>query len=173
MSTATVVSHSLSATDVLREQGKMIHRVLHLNVEGLTQADSLIQPQPAGNCLNWNVGHLVCVNEQLLALLGQPHVLGEAALQRYRRGSAPLSDPAEALPLLDLMKAWDEGWSRIDAGLAALTPERMMEPAPHSPRNNTEETVGSLASLILFHQAAHTGQTSLLRRIAGKPGAIR
>jgi hypothetical protein len=173
MSTATVTPADIGVLDVLREQGKVIVRVLHLNVEGLTQDDSLIQPQPGGNCLNWNVGHLVWVNEQLLAILGQPPVLGEAALERYRRGSEPLRNPAEAMPLEKLMKAWDEQWPRIDAGLAALTPERMAEPAPFSPRKNPDETVGTLLSIDLFHQAAHTGQTSLLRRLAGKDGAIK
>ncbi|HEX4064932.1 MAG TPA: DinB family protein [Acidobacteriaceae bacterium] len=172
MATATTEAIA-SATDVLRLQGQVIHRILRMNTEGLAQEDSLIQPQPAGNCLNWNVGHLVWSNEQILSVLQQAPVLGEEALERYARGSKPLCDPAEAFPLDQLLSAWDASWARIDRALAHLAPERLAEPAPFSPRKNPDETVGSLLSIVFFHQASHTGQTALLRTMAGKPGAIR
>jgi len=173
MSSATTKDAIPSATDVLRMQGQVIRRILRLNTDRLSQLESLVQPRPAGNCLNWNVGHLLWTNEQLLALLEQPPVLGEKALERYARGSKPLCNAPEAMPLEAMLKAWDESWTRIDAALAHWTPERLAPPAPFSPRNNPDETVGSLLAIILFHQASHTGQTSLLRRLAGKPGAIR
>jgi hypothetical protein len=173
MSTATVTSAPVAALDVLREQMRAIHHVLRLNADGISQEDSLLQPQPGGNCFNWNVGHLVLTNELTLKLLGQPPVLGEEALQRYARGSARLRRADEAMPLEKLLAAWDEGCAGIGQGLAKLNPERLAEPAPFSPRNNPDETVGTLLSILMFHQAAHTGQTSLLRCMAGKPGAIR
>ncbi len=70
------------------------------------------------------------------------------------------------------MTAWDEATRRIDAGLAGLAPEALDQPAPHSPGNNPNETVRSLLSVTFFHQAYHAGQTGILRRIAGKEGAI-
>ncbi len=157
---------------VLRQQTQMIHRVLHVNVDGLTQEDSLVQPQPAGNCINWVIGHLLCTWNAALGLLGQQPVLA-GHLQRYERGSAALRNPAEALPLSELLSAWDEACARIDAGLSAFPAGRLDAPAPFSPRNDPNETMRSLLTLILFHQAYHTGQTALLRRIAGKEGAIK
>lgn len=38
---------------------------------------------------------------------------------------------------------------------------------------NPEETVSSLLTVVLFHRGYHAGQTGILRRIAGKAGAIR
>ncbi len=157
---------------VLREQVRIIHRVLHRNVDDLTQEDSLVQPQPAGNCLNWVVGHLLSTWNATLGVLGQEPVLPDR-LQRYQRGSETLRDPAEALPLNHLLAAWDDACARADAGLAAFPAERLDEPAPFSPRKDPNETMRSLLTLLIFHQAYHTGQASLLRRIAGKPGAIR
>jgi uncharacterized damage-inducible protein DinB len=61
---------------------------------------------------------------------------------------------------------------RIDVGLADLTSEALDAPAPASPNNDPDETVRSLLALVSFHQAYHAGQTGLLRRIAGKDGAI-
>jgi len=42
-----------------------------------------------------------------------------------------------------------------------------------SPTGNPNETVRTLLTTIMFHQAYHAGQTAVLRRIAGKEGAIR
>jgi hypothetical protein len=61
----------------------------------------------------------------------------------------------------------------VDAGLAAIDPETFDDPVPESPTGNPDETVRSLMSTVMFHQAYHAGQTAVLRRIAGKEGAIR
>jgi uncharacterized damage-inducible protein DinB len=173
MATATVTNSTAAVMEVLRGQGAAIRGVLHRNVSGLTHAESLQSPQPGGNCLNWVIGHLECANEQMLGLLGESPVLGEATFARYQRGSAELHDPAEAMPLDKLMSAWDEQWARIDRGMAAMTPEKFDTPAPFSPRNKADETVGSLLAVLVFHQAYHVGQTALLRRVAGHEGAIK
>ena len=39
-------------------------------VDGLSHADSLLQPQPGGNCLNWVMGHLVVNLADILQFLG-------------------------------------------------------------------------------------------------------
>ena len=169
----TAVSGTLSEVEVFRHQARMIHGVVRTNVDGVTQEESLIQPQPEGNCLNWVVGHLVCIYGKALPLLGQEPVMEESALKRYDRGAPPLSDPANALEIRDLMTAWDETTRRVDTGLTGLTSEVLDRPAPHSPSGNPNETVRTLLTTIFFHQAYHAGQTGVLRRIAGKEGAIR
>jgi uncharacterized damage-inducible protein DinB len=151
----------------------MAHGVVRLNAEGVTQSESMIQPQPGGNCLNWVVGHLLAIYHHVLPLLRQEPVLAPASLKRYDRGSPPIRDAADALELFELMAAWDECARRIDAGLAAVPPESLGAPAPFSPTNDPKETVGSLLSTVVFHQAYHAGQTGVLRRIVGKEGAIR
>jgi uncharacterized damage-inducible protein DinB len=174
MTTGAATPASAIEIEVLREQARVIHYVLRLNVDGLTQEDSLIQPQPGGNCLNWVVGHLVrTYSEILLPLLGQEPVFGKDVLKRYGRDSGELREASEALPLEELLAGWDETTDRVVAGLAAMTPEALDKPAPFSPRNNPDETVRSLLTILMFHQAYHCGQTGLLRRMAGKEGAMR
>ena len=158
---------------MLRHQAGMVHQVVRLNLDGVTQSESLIQPQPAGNCLNWVVGHLLAVYHQALPLIGQEGVIETSVIQRYNRGSAPMLDGAEALDISELMAAWDECSRRVDAGLASLSDETLAMPAPMSPTNNPHETIGSLLSTVSWHQAYHAGQTGVLRRIAGKAGAIK
>jgi DinB superfamily len=173
MATATATHAEVGEVRVLREQVKAINGVLRANAEGLTEADGLVQPQPGGNCLNWVVGHLLETWEMVLPLVGQGPVLGREGLTRYKRGSEELHEAGEALPLEDLLAACEEAAKRMDAGLASLTEERLDEVAPFSPRKKADETVRSLLSLVMFHQAYHVGQTGLLRRMAGKEGKIK
>lgn len=168
----TAAPATVSAVEVFRHQAMVIDKVLQINLQGVTHEESLIQPQPGGNCLNWVVGHLVCIYGQILPLLGQEPVMKEE-LKRYNRGSAPIQEPGEALDLRELMSAWEETTRRFDAGLAGLTAEDLDRPSPVSPSNDPKETVRSILSTVLFHQAYHSGQTGILRRLAGKEGAIR
>lgn len=161
-----------SDIEILRDSARIIHSIVHRNLEGITQEESLIQPQPAGNCMNWVVGHLIYVYDEILPLLEQKPVLGKDSLKRYRRGASPLQNAAEALPLTELLAAWDKACERLDLGLCNLSPEKLEAPAPSSPRNNPNETIRSLLGVVCFHQAYHAGQLGILRRIAGKNGAI-
>lgn len=169
----TAAPGAVREIEVLRHQARLTHQVVRLNADGLTQEESLVQPQPGGNCLNWIVGHLVAIYDRALPLLGQEPVMAAGAMERYERGSPPLRDPADALPLAELLAAWDEASRRADAGLAGLTTEAMDRPAPFSPGGDPDETMRSLVSTVVFHQAYHAGQTGVLRRIAGREGAIR
>ena len=155
-----------------RHQAEVIRQVFRANLAGVTHEESLVQPQPAGNCLNFVVGHLLHVYNNVLLMLGQEQVMDPAALARYARGSKPITDPAEAADLGTLVSAWETACERVDAGLGTLTPEFLDERAPNSPTNNPDETNRTLIGTVFFHQAYHLGQTGLLRRIAGKPGAI-
>jgi len=168
----TAVSETVKEAEVLRQQAQATRRVVHINVDGMTQEESLIRPVPGGNCLNWVVGHLVATYNHLLPLLGQKPVGEEGAFARYDRGTPPIENPSEALDFQALLAAWDDASDRVDTGLAGLTPDALDKPVPRSPTNNPNETVRSLLPTVLFHQAYHAGQTGLLRRIAGKPGAI-
>ncbi len=159
--------------DSWRHQNRMIRDVVRVTLNDLTHEDSLIEPRPGGNRLNWVLGHLLwAYNNGLLGLLGQKPVMEESTLTRYARG-APALDPNAAVDFRQLLTAWNDAVERVDAGLAALTPEVLDRPAPGSPTGDPNETVRSLLSTVMFHQAYHVGQTALLRRIAGKPGAIK
>ena len=171
MSTATLVENREIA--LLRQQARAAHRVVRLNLDGLTHEETLIQPAAGGNCLNWVVGHLLAIYHKALPLLGQDPVMSPRALERYDRGSAPLRDGGDAIDIADLLAAWDETSRRVDAGLAAFDVSTLGDKAPFSPSNNPNETMGSLLATVAWHQAYHTGQTGLLRRIAGrKDGGI-
>jgi uncharacterized damage-inducible protein DinB len=162
----------MTEIDLWRQQNQMTRDVVGANVAGLTHEDSLVQPRPGGNCLNWVLGHLLSVYDGILPLMRQEPVMGEGALQRYVRGAPPIQDRAEALSFEQMLSAWNQAVERVDAGLATLSPDALDRPV-ESPTGNPNETVRSLLTTVMFHQAYHAGQTALLRRIAGKEGAIR
>jgi len=156
-----------------RHLAMLADRVLRANLAGVTHEESLVQPQPAGNCLNWVVGHLVNIYNSSLPLFGQERVIDPEALKVYDRGAPPLTDPAAATDLHRLVALWEEIAARVDAGIGSLSVEGLDHPAPFSPSGNPDETVRSLIATVLFHQAYHAGQTGVLRRIAGREGVIK
>ncbi len=167
---------TVTATDseiaIFRHQAGMVYHVVQLNIEGLTHEESLIAPTGGANCLNWVLGHLVCIYNEMLPILGQEQVIEGAQLDRYSRGSAPSLSAAEAIALEKLVEAWDEASKSINTGLKTLTADLLNQPAPYSPGKNPDETVRTLLTTVLFHQAYHAGQTGVLRRVIGKEGAI-
>jgi uncharacterized damage-inducible protein DinB len=159
--------------DLWRYQARMARDVVNANTSGLSHQESLVQPQPGGNRLNWVLGHLLSVYDGFLPMLKQEPAIGVAALKPYARGGPPLENPADAIDFARLLTAWNQASERVDAGLASLDPEILDRPVADSPSGNPNETVRSLITTIMFHQAYHAGQTAVLRRIAGREGAIK
>ncbi|HEX4006319.1 MAG TPA: DinB family protein [Acidobacteriaceae bacterium] len=170
----TVAAPSIAAeVAIFSRQSQMAQGTVRRNTSDLTHDESVRQPDPGGNCLNWVVGHLVWVYDMVLPALGQQPVLGDRMPAGYHRHSNDRLDCAQSLPFAELLAGFEQAATRFQAGLASATPELLDAPAPVSPSNNPKETVRSLLVSISFHQAYHAGQTGLLRRLAGKEGAIR
>jgi hypothetical protein len=158
--------------DALITQLGLTHFVLRANTESVTHDDSLVLPEPGGNCLNWVLGHIVASRNELLELLGTEPVWDSSAREPYRRGGSGLADPARAMPFEQILADLDRTQELLPQGLSRVTAERFAEKAPFSPTENPEETVGSLITSFVFHDAYHAGQTGLLRRIVDREGAL-
>ncbi|MFQ5524828.1 MAG: DinB family protein [Thermoanaerobaculia bacterium] len=156
----------------LASQLEAANLVLHANVDGLSHEDSLRSPEPGGNSLNWVVGHLVSAYNSLLGAIGGEKVWTDEQNEDYKRGSEPISAD-RAVAFDQLLADFGTAHGRVVERLRVLTAEELAAPAPYSPTNNPDETVGSLAGLTAFHQAYHVGQTGLLRRVCGRAGAIK
>ena len=170
---SAMVTESIGEVQSFRYQAQLVHQIVRRNVEGVTHEESLIQPEPGGNCLNWIMGHLVWAYAGALPLVRQDPMVDQSRLAQYARGGPPLTDPSHAVNFNELLSAWDEATRRMDAGLAGFPTEILNQPAPRSPTGNPNETIGSLLATIMFHQAYHVGQTAVLRRLIGRPGAIK
>lgn len=156
----------------LAMQMEAARSVLRANVEGLGHDDSLVSPEPGGNCLNWVVGHLTVAYNNLLPALGGEPIWSDEQADPYKRGSEPLTAD-RAMPFEAVMEHFETAHEKVVERLVAAGDDVLSAPAPYSPGKKPDETVGSLAAITAFHQAYHVGQAGLLRRVCGRQGAIK
>jgi hypothetical protein len=140
------------------------HHVIGVNSRDLTQEESLMAPHPGGNCANWVLGHIVCTRAAVLAILGEKPAWEGGEWDRYKRGSAPITS-REARPFPEIFQALDRSQESLMAGLARCDGTDLGSPG------DEKSAAGKLA-VLQFHEAYHAGQLGVLRRIAGKKGAI-
>jgi hypothetical protein len=155
----------MNSADLQRLFG-LNHQVLHINTKGISNEDALVQPRPAGNCLNWVVGHIVSTRNLALKALGREPFWSEDVIARYKRSSPPITGPAEGLPFDRLVQDFDRSQEQLQSALGSLTDADLAKPAD-------EGTFAERLAFLHFHEAYHVGQTAVLRRIAGKEGAIK
>jgi len=157
--------------DILTTQFRMNQYIAGVNLDGITDEESRVRAIPTGNHLNWLVGHIVATRCAVLPSLHQEPVWGEDVVRMYRRGSSGAAD-ANYLPFDEVVRAYHTTQERMLAGIASLTEEELAAPAPFSPGGGPE-TLGSLLTKATVHEGYHLGQTGILRRVVGKPGAIK
>ena len=140
--------------------------IIRMQTEGLTHEDSLLQPPFRGNCLNWVLGHIAVNRDLVLQVLGEEPILSEEEAVRYQSGSEPVTGNEEdILTLIMLRAALERAQEGITSGLQRVTPEDLameIEVGEHTMAR------GQRLFGLYFHETYHTGQTELLRQLAGK-----
>ena len=152
-------------TDLLIKQFEFTQCGMQANLQGFTHEDSMKPPRPAGNCLNWLLGHIVCCRRDIMRLVEKPWPWDKEKYARYGNGSPPLTDDAPALPLETIIQDFNSTQEAIIAGLQKISTDWLQTALGN-------ETVGSMLAGLQFHEAYHVGQLGLLRRLAGKKGAM-
>ena len=157
----------------LSYQFALTSHVLERNIGDLTHEESLTSPHQGGNCLNWVLGHITRARNSALGMLTHTRPFPMEDFNPYDdRGGVPFNRQ-NALPMAELMSRFRAMQEPLVKAIGALTPEALAKPAPFSPTGNPNETIGSLLVAFVFHESYHVGQTGLLRRVAGRPGAIK
>jgi len=133
--------------------------------QGLTHADSLLQPPFRGNCLNWVLGHVAGTRNQMLQNLGQPPILSAAQAKRYGYGSEPVcADGEDIITLEKLLALLEQSQQTIDAALGCITPAELSKEVKSFLGTTT---LGQFLFFLYWHETYHVGQTELLRQLAG------
>lgn len=139
--------------------------VLEQQVAGLSHADSLLQPQPRGNCLNFIIGHILIGRDNVLAMLGQEKLLTEAEKARYDTDTDPITADGEGvLPLERLLELMRESTQRIEDSLAGMSAEAL---AQEVPQGDSTRPLSAVVAFFGWHDTYHIGQTEFLRQLAG------
>ena len=161
--------------DVLAASFSISQQIILGNLVDINHQESLEQPRPEGNCLNWIAGHILASRASILNTLGEQPFLSDAEEKPYRRGSAPLKPGDECVDFDKLRAGLMESGGAIVNKLKSLADDYIeAEIDPKEVPIPTEEpTRNGLLTFLLYHEAYHVGQLGFGRRLLGKKGAIR
>lgn len=142
------------------------HELLLKQVDGISHAEGLLQPQPGGNCLNWVMGHLVVNLADILKVLGCELPADLPNLNRYGYGSDPIcGEDAGVLELTVLLEVYGRLTSLVTNRLAQMTTADFDTEIDFWQGKNRR---GYAAFFYFFHHSYHIGQLELLRNLTGR-----
>jgi hypothetical protein len=140
--------------------------ILKQQTAGLTTKDSLLQPQPGGNCLNWVMGHLVVNLVEILEVLEVDLSEDLPDLTRYRIGSEPIrGEEVGVLALDNLVDLYEQLTNKIVDRLSQMNEAEFEEEIDFWQGKSRR---GYVAFFYFFHNTFHLGQLEYLRNLAGK-----
>ena len=154
-----------TSVKILIELLKNNHNILHQQVKDITQAESMLQPPFRGNCLNWDVGHVLSVYGELLEEMGLPGTLSKAEKKTYGYGSEPLCDATKANDLSAMLTRLDQALPAIVDKLDGLSEEEQERKVTIW---RGEVSLIQALFYMQWHAVFHTGQLELLRQLSGK-----
>ena len=159
----------MKTQESIAQQFGFVYRMIEVTVDGMTAEQSLAQPAPGGNCANWIVGHLTNIQNNVMSLIGEAPVWESDQLANA--GWEPITGHGQAIAWDTLRDRLLGSRNRCVAAISRLSDQQMADQVPHPFGNTTSRA--QLLSLLAFHQAYHSGQLGIARRIAGLEGAVK
>lgn len=157
MDAKTVLKNSLAMADLVS--------LGYLN--DMTDADLMHRPHPGCNHVNWQMGHLIASERQMMVAINpeKTPALPEGFAEKYDRGTGNIEDPAQFLTKDQLMELFKTQRAATLAFLESLTEEQLDAPSgiDYAP------TFGDVISLQGSHWLMHCGQWVVVRRMTDKP----
>ncbi len=140
---------------------------LFRNLDGITPEESLVYPKPAGNCVNWVLGHIVASRNRVLPLIDVPAIWSLEASFLYSGIEEAEWSVEKAAPFRDIQADLARTQQDLLSGLEDLRNDKLATVLSEN------RTIGDALGFLLFHESYHGGQIALLRRLLGKEGAIQ
>ena len=138
------------------------NRIIKGKTDEFTHDDSMCQLPFPGNCMNWNLGHLLVYRIQNLGLIDGHTQVDGTEFSLYGAGSKPLIDSNIAIPLEILLIRLEESSNTIIAELEQMSLARLDEIIDEE---NGTTVLQRLNFYFLFHEAYHIGQLELLQEL--------
>ncbi|UKB82159.1 DinB family protein [Chryseobacterium sp. MEBOG06] len=145
--------------EFLKNQVAGTYKVVSMNIDGVSDEESMIFPNGEANCMNWIFGHLIYIRNAFLNILGEEAVWDSAQFSCYNRGEIPLNRKEEFVSFEELKSYFRQSQDKLEAKLEIL-------------ESLNTEWIKDISNLSL-HEIYHSGQLGYLRRLLGKPGAIK
>ncbi len=160
----------MNAQDVIRTSLATADMIAMAYLSDLTDADLMRRPHPACNHLNWQVGHLIVNEHQLMSkvLPGAMPELPAGFAARYDKGTIGNDDPAAFADKATLMAQYQAQRKGTLAALEWVSATELdrVTGIDYAP------TVGAMFLLQADHWLMHCGQWVVVRRQLGKPVLI-
>lgn len=145
--------------EIVKVQVFSSYKVITMNIEGITHEESMVFPNGDANCMNWILGHLIYIRNAFLNILGEESVWDNEKFSCYNRGALPLERKEELVSFEELKSYLEKSQEKLEAKLLSTD-------------HFNPETINDIA-IFCLHEIYHGGQLGYLRRILGKPGAIK
>ena len=142
------------------------YHVLRYSFKDITDELALIQPKPAGNSINWVLGHILYERDVISTLIGQEGLLSSDQSTPYQRGSTSY-EIDKLMSFSNMQSILNRTPARFKAGFESLTVEKL------AVVDENEKTLSYQLTFLQFHEAYHIGQIGLLRRLVGLEGVIK
>jgi len=143
--------------------GKMISTSY---LEDLTDQELLHRPCKGANHINWQLGHLIAAENDLInkAVPGSMPALPAGFAEKYTKDTAASDNPATFLKKAELLKVFEQQRAGTLAALAKLTDADLDKPSGIE----WAPTAASLFSMQGTHWVMHAGQWAVIRRQLGR-----
>lgn len=135
-------------------------------IEDLTDEELLRRPAKGANHINWQLGHLIEAENQMIntAVPGSMPPLPAGFKEKYAKETATSDNAAAFLKKAELVKAFEE---QRAATLAAL--DRQTEADLDKPTGvDYAPTAGAMFAMQGTHWVMHAGQWAVVRRQLGR-----
>ena len=141
------------------------HSLIDTQIEGITDAQSLLQPPNGGNCLRLVLGHLAENLIEILRLLDAEPAQEAEALKRFARTSEPIkgNEPG-LLRLEEIMQLYGQLEKQIFEKLNTIDEGEFDKEVGLGER---KARLGWKLYFYAFHHHYHIGQLEYLRNLAG------
>lgn len=157
----------MKATDAIKLSIDMGKQITLGYLGDLSDEEMLKRPCPGCNHINWQVGHLISSEHEMMLRVspGDMPNLPAGFSERYSKEGAKNDSPADFLTKTELLALFESVRTGTLAALAKqsetdLDKETGIQYAP---------TVGSLFELQGGHWLMHVGQWAVVRRQCGRP----
>ncbi len=162
----------MTGKDVIKNTIGNAHEILTAYVGDLTDADLMVRPVAGVNHVNWQLGHLIAAENQMLSGVGvaMPK-LPDGFSEAYTKETSTCDDPTKFHNKQELLAAMTVQREGTLAALEAASDDELDKPSPESVQAYAK-TVGEVFNMIGVHILMHLGQFVPVRRLQNRPVTI-
>ena len=160
----------MNSRDAIKLNIDMAQMCCNMYLDDLTDADLMRRPAPNCNHINWQLGHLINSDHNLVSAVapGRMPPLPEGFADKYSKEKAS-SDDASSFCTKDELLAAASAQLAATVQILSEMSDDDLDAATPEPVNQYAPNAGAVFSMLGSHWMMHSGQWVVVRRQMGKP----